>query len=187
MWIRAAYVGVIVVSSSLLAPLFCPILSPGNFLRYQKWIHLEPPTAENQNNGPLPQYFADEFGWEEMVQKVARVYHSLPPEEQARAAIFSNGWGEAAAVDFYGPRYGLPRAISRSNNYWIWGPRDYTGSTVIVLRSSGRGDREHFASVEDMGAVENPYSRRDEWFHIWLCRGPKINLQAVWPQMKRYD
>jgi hypothetical protein len=184
---RAGYVALIVITGALLAPLFCPILSPEHFVRYQKWIGLQPPTAENQNNGPLPQYFADEFGWEDMVRQVARVYHGLPADEQARTAIFSNGWGEAAAVDFYGPKYGLPRAISRHNNYWLWGPGNYTGEIVIVLRSSGRGDREHFASVEDMGMVQHPYSRRDEWFHIWLCRGPKFNLQQVWPQMKLYD
>jgi hypothetical protein len=135
----------------------------------------------------LPQYFADEFGWKEMVEQVARVYNSLPPEERARTAIFSNGWGEAAAVDFFGPKYGLPHAISPHNNYFLWGPGNYTGDTVIVLRSSGRGDREHFQSVEAAGRVEHPYSRRDEWFTIWLCRGPKFNLQQAWPKMKHYD
>ena len=58
---------------------------------------------------------------------------------------------------------------------------------MIILRSDGSGDRRHFASVQDVGIVEHPYSRRDEWFHIFLCRGPKFNLQEVWPAMKLYD
>jgi hypothetical protein len=184
---RVAYATLVIVAGAALAPLSVPILSPEGFLRYQKALRLEPPKAENQNNGPLPQYFADEFGWEEMVREVARIYHGLPAEEQARTAIFSNSWGSAAAVDFYGPRYGLPQAISKHNSYWIWGPGKYDGSTMIILNSDGRGDREHFQTVEAGGRVEHPYSRRDEYYTIWLCRGPKFNLQTVWPRLKSYN
>lgn len=186
-WVRSVYVALVVGVGILLMPFSVPLLSPENFLRYQKAMGFQPPEIEHQQNGPLPQWFADEFGWQEMVEKVAKVYNSLPPEERARTAIFSNGWGEAAAVDFYGPRYGLPQAISKHNSYWIWGPRDYDGSTMIILRSDGRGDREHFKSVEAVGHVEHPYARRDEFFDIFLCRGLKANLQEVWPKLKRFD
>ena len=120
-------------------------------------------------------------------RRLRSVYNSLPPEERARTAIFSNGWGEAAAVDFYGPRYGLPQAISKHNSYWIWGPGNYDGSTVIILRSGGRDDREYFQSVEAVGHVEHPYARRDEYFDILLCRGLKFNLQEAWPRLKKFD
>jgi hypothetical protein len=183
---RIAYGTLVVLVGIALAPFSVPILSPAAYIRYEKAIGLEPPKAENQNNGPLPQYFADEFGWEEMVREVARVYHSLPAEEQARTAIFSNSWGSAAAVDFYGPRYGLPKAISKINDYWVWGPGNYDGSIMIILKSSDRGEREHFASVEAAGRVEHPYSRRDEHYTIWLCRKPKFNLQEIWPKMKTF-
>ncbi|MBZ5502870.1 MAG: glycosyltransferase family 39 protein [Acidobacteriia bacterium] len=186
-WGRTAYVAAIVAVGALLAPICCPILSPESYLRYQAALHIEPPATERQNNGPLPQYFADQFGWEEMVQQVAHVYNSLSPEERARTAIFCNGWGEAAALDFYGPRYGLPRAISNHNNYWYWGPRDYTGDIVIVLGSDGQGDREHFQSVEAAGHVEHPYSRRDEHFTLWLCRRLNQNLRDLWPKLKKFE
>ena len=187
LWTRVGYAVVVVIAGALLAPLVMPLLSPEGYLVYQKKLGIKPASAEHQNNGPLPQYFADEFGWEPMVQQVARVYHSLPPEEQAKTAIFSNGWGEAAAVDFFGPKYGLPKAISPHNQYWIWGPRNYTGEIVIVLHSDGRGDREHFQSVQDMGAIQEPYARRDEWFHIFLCRGLKLDLSDAWSKLKHYD
>jgi hypothetical protein len=183
-----AYTAVAIVGAIAIAPDVVPILPPQKLVRYLRVLHLEDAGAfERQNNGALPQWFADEFGWQEMVAKVAEVYNSLPAEERARTAIFSNGWGEAAAVDFYGPKYGLPRAISKQNSYWIWGPGHYDGRTMIVLRSSGEGDREHFESVEDMGAVGHPFARRDEFFHVWLCRGPKFNLQEAWAGMKLFD
>ncbi len=185
-WVRGTYAALLAVSGMVLAPVALPLLPPQTFLRYQQSLHIGIPKAENQQTGPLPQYFADEFGWEDMVRQTAAVYWSLPPAERARTAIFANDWGEAAAVDFFGPRYGLPRAISPHNNYWFWGPRDYDGSTVIVLGSDGTGDREHFQSVMAAGTVDNPWSREDEHFTIWLCRGLHWDLRALWPQLKQW-
>ena len=186
-WSRGMYVVVVIAVGILLLPFSVPVFSPENYLRYQKLLGVELPAFENQRNGPLPQWYADEFGWPEMVEKVARVYNNLPPEERARTAIFSNGWGEAAAVDFYGPRFGLPLAISKHNSYWIWGPRDYDGSTMIILRSGGRDEPSLFESVESVGRVEHPYARRDEYFDILLCRGLKKNLKDIWPGVKEFD
>jgi len=58
---------------------------------------------------------------------------------------------------------------------------------MIILRSDGRGDREHFQSVQAVGRVEHPYSRRDEWFDIYLCRRLKADLRDVWPKLKVFD
>ena len=185
-WLRPAYVTAFVALSVPLMPMSLPVLSPDRFVSYQQMLGFEPPKAENQDNGPLPQYFADQFGWEDMVRKVAGVYNSLPPDERTRTAIFANGYGEAAAIDFFGPKYGLPKAISNHQNYWLWGPRGYTGETVIVLGSNGRGDREHFASVVEADRADHPYSRRDEHFPILLCRGLNTDLRTVWPSMKKW-
>ncbi|MEN3368949.1 MAG: hypothetical protein V7609_1092 [Verrucomicrobiota bacterium] len=186
-WSRAFYVGLIVVAACFLAPTVAPILPVETYIRYQKAIGLEPPKAENQPTGPLPQYFADEFGWEEMTREVGRVYNELPLEQRATTAIFANSYGQAGAIDFFGKKYGLPKAISNHQNYWYWGPREYTGESVIVLGSDGTGDREHFASVEAVGRTGHPYSRRDEHFEIFLCRGLNTTLQALWPKTKKWN
>ena len=185
-WSRAVYGLLPVVSIIILAPTVSPILSPDDAVAYQKKLGIDPPKAENQRTGPLPQYFADEFGWREMADETARVYKSLSPEEQARTAIFANNYGEAGAIDFFGPRLGLPKSICNHQSYWLWGPRNYDGSIVIVLGSDGSGDREHFQSVDPVGRVEHPYSRRDEHFDIFLCRGFSRDLRQFWPQTKNY-
>ena len=185
-WLRGTYAAVLALSGAVLAPLALPLLPPATFLRYEHAIHISTPKAENQRTGPLPQIFADEFGWEDMVRKTAAVYWSLPPAERAHTTIFANDWGEAAAVDYFGPKYGLPRAISNHNSYWFWGPGNADGSTVIVLGSDGTGDREHFRSVIAAGQVDNPWSREDEHFTIWLCRGLTFNVQQMWPRMKKW-
>lgn len=186
-WSRGLYVGLIVAATCFLAPTVAPILPPETYIAYQKAIGLAPPKAENQPTGPLPQHFADEFGWEEMVREVARLYDELPPEQRAATAIFANSYGQAGAIDFFGKKYGLPKAISNHQSYWLWGPRDYTGESVIVLGSDGSGDREHFARVDAVGRTAHPYSRRDEHYDIFLCRDLNTTLEALWPETKNWN
>jgi hypothetical protein len=186
-WTRAACIAVLVLCTAMLAPIFAPILPVESFIRYQQKLGIEPPKAENEPTGSLPQYFADEFGWEDMVREVARIYNALPPEERAHTAIFANSYGQAGAIDYFGPKYGLPKAISNHQSYWYWGPRDYTGEIVIVLGSDGSGDRKHFKSVEVAGRADNPYSRLDERYNIFLCRGLLWDFKTVWPKLKKWD
>lgn len=170
-----------------LLPLVLPVLPIDTFLRYQSHLPFEVPKTETSFVGEtLPQYYADEFPWPGMVEAVARVYHSLTPEEQKRTAIFGNNYGQAAAVDFFGPQYGLPKAISGHQNYFLWGPRNYTGEIVIVLGDDESGAREHFASVTVAARLNNPYAYRYENQPILLCRGLKWNLQTEWPRVKKW-
>jgi hypothetical protein len=186
-WMRPVYVVPIVISGVLLAPLVMPILPVPRFLAYHRlWRGFTPVRFENQPETPLPQYFADEFGWEEMARQTALAYNALPPVERKQTAIFANDYGQAAAIDYFGPRYSLPAAIGRNESYWLWGPRGYTGSSAIVLGSDGKGDRTHFKTVEAVGQVDNPYSRPDERFTLFLCRGLSPELHALWPRLKSW-
>jgi hypothetical protein len=183
--LRAAYATAIVFSGCALAPLVMPLLPVERFLAYHRlWRGFTPVVFENQPERPLPQYFADEFGWEEMTRRTAQVFDRLSPQERAATAIFANDYGQAAAIDFFGPRYGLPASISKAETFWLWGPRQYDGSVVIVLGSDGRGDREHFRSVAAAGEVDSRYARADERFTIFLCKDIQIPLPVLWPQIK---
>ena len=170
-----------------LLPLVLPVLPVETFLRYQSHLPFEVPKTERSFVGEaLPQYYADEFPWPGLVEAVARVYHSLPPEEQQRAAIYGTNYGQAAAVDFFGPKYGLPKAISGHQNYFLWGPRHYTGDIIILLGEEEREARKHFDSVTVAATLNNPYAYRYENRPILLCRGLKWNLQADWSRVKKW-
>jgi Dolichyl-phosphate-mannose-protein mannosyltransferase len=177
------------VSIGLLLPLVLPVLPVDTYLRYQEHLPFAVPRSEHGHMGTaLPQHYGDEFGWEEMVAATARVYHSLTPEEQAKTAIFANNYGEAGAIDLFGPKYGLPKAISGHQSYFLWGPRNYTGEIVIVLGSSNAdNDRAVFESVEVAAKLNNPYAMRFENRAILLCRGLKWNLQTEWARVKHWD
>jgi 4-amino-4-deoxy-L-arabinose transferase-like glycosyltransferase len=185
-WARAAYVGAMAAMAALIAPTVLPILPPETYIRYAEATHLQQPRIETHALGPLPQLFADQFGWEEMTQLVAGAYNALPPDVRARTGIFGQNYGQAGAIDFFGARYGLPQAISGHQNYFLWGPRGYTGESLIVI--GDRRDRleELFASVEKVGRTDHPYSMPYEHIDIWYCRGIKAPLDQVWPKIKNW-
>ena len=177
----------LIVGVAPVLPLVIPVLPLDAFLRYQSGSLMHgKPTERSFVGTPLPQYYADELPWQEQVAAVARVYHSLSPEEQAKTAIFCDNYGQAAAIDFFGPRYGLPKAISGHQNYFLWGPRNYTGEIVIVEGQSEEDGRKNFTSVEAAATVNVPYAYAYETRPILLCRGLKGNLQTLWPRAKNW-
>jgi hypothetical protein len=170
-----------------LLPLVLPIFSIQNFLSYQSYLPFEVPKTETSFEGAsLPQYYADELPWPGMVAAVATVYNSLTPQEQAKTAIFGNNYGQAAAIDFFGPQYGLPKAISGHQNYFLWGPRNYTGEIVIVLGDEEDDLREECESVTVAAKLDNKYAFHYENRPILLCRGLKWNLQEGWSRVKNW-
>jgi Dolichyl-phosphate-mannose-protein mannosyltransferase len=188
-WARPAYVALLGVTGILLAPIAMPILPPETLVRYTQIVGTSQPQLEHRQSSALPQLFADRFGWPEMAATVANVYNGLSPAEREKTAIFANDYGEAGAIDFYGPALGLPKAISGHLTYWYWGPREYTGETVIVLGERSREDLgKYFTSVEEVGSVANPYAMASQQFQVYLCRGPRgRTLEQVWPELKHWN
>lgn len=124
--------------------------------------------------------FKEEIGWPELVNTVARVYYSLPPNERVRAGILTGNYGEAGAVNLYGPSHGLPGAISVVNSYWLRGYGDPPPETVIVLGVSRKTLEKYFGSCEAVATVTNDYgisNEETEHRDVFVCR----NLREPWP------
>ncbi len=188
LWMKPAYTGVLLVSGAIIAPTAVPILPPEIYLRYTRALGISQPRIENRATNAMPQFFADRFGWPEMAEAVARVYRSLPPEERDRTGIFANDFGQGGAVDFYGPRLGLPKAIGGHLTYWYWGPRDYTGESLIVLGDRREVLEREFEDVQAVAEVGHPYAMQQEHFTVFLCRRPKgWTLATLWPRLKQWN
>jgi hypothetical protein len=187
-WAKPVLALGILIISGIYAPTILPVLSVPSFLAYEHKMGIRQQKFENQPQGVLPQLYADMFGWREIAQTVAAYYRTLSPEEQRKTAIFANNYGEAGAIDFFGPRYGLPKSIGNHQNYWIWGPRQYTGESLIVLGDHNeRNMQTKCASYSVIGSTKHPLSRPDEWSPIYHCRGFKWNLQEIWPDTRHWD
>jgi len=187
-WLRPAYVVLLLVGGAAILPFAKPILPVEKFIAYREALHLAPEKTETMELDKLPQQYVDMFGWPEMAATVAGVYNRLPPEDKAECAIFGQNYGEAAAIDFFGQQYGLPKALSGHQSYYLWGPRNYTGECVIVI-----GDRREvlesvFEHVEQVGATYARYAIPYENNRpVWLCRGFKLgSIQQFWPRVKKW-
>ena len=186
-WARAASAVTLLVFGASGVPFSLPVLSPETYLRYSAFMHFTPPSMVRGEPGPMPPFFADQFGWEEMTQVVAQAWRALPAEERSRTAILAADYGEAGAIDLLGRKYGLPHAISGHQNYYLWGPNGYTGESVLTLGFSRQQLERYFCSIEDAGTVYHPYSMPHEHFTVYHCRDPKQPMAKMWPLLKEWD
>jgi len=187
---RRVALGVIAGTGALTAPLALPILPPGDWASYAHALGASSRMTATQTHdeGVLPQYLADMFGWREMAEKVSAVYNALPPEQRAKAVFFGRNYGEAAAIDVYGPALHGPPAISGHNNYYLWGPRGYDGSVVITVGRNPVQFAKLYQSVERAGAINDPYAVPSETnISIYVLRGLRVPFTKVWPRLKHYD
>ncbi len=183
---RAAVFGLLVAVAVVAMPLSLPVLPVDTLVAYTQRLGL---TGRAGAPPHLVQpVFAEEFGWDRLARDVAGVYFSLPPSVRRGTAIYADTYGDAGALDFFGPRYGLPPAISSQNNYYLWGYRDYEGSTLVAIGAT-RVDllRKYYRNVVLVRTSAEPY----KWIvegpaPIYLCSDPVLPLRRIWPNLRWY-
>lgn len=186
-WLRIALPCVVFALGVAAAPIVLPLLPPEKILPYLDALGIKVSRTETGMKGLLPQHFADEFGWPEMVETVSGVYNSLAPEERSKTAILAGNYGGAGAIDFFGPRYGLPKSISAHQNYYYWGPRQYTGESIILLEWKLE-DAQYWCRSVDQGPKIAPYYGMGwEHYTILICHNLKKPLPEAWPRLKTWD
>jgi len=186
-WIKPVY-AIVLIAGIALAPVTLPILPVETYIRYADALGIAPTTAEAKQLDKLPQFYADMFGWEDKAAAVAKVFHSLSPEDQAKCALFGDNYGRCGAIDFYSKKYGMPKSIGSHNNYWLWGPRNYNGDLVIVLGGDLKSKTDRFESVTIADTVRSAYAMPYENnLAIYVCRHLKMPLKELWPQLKHYE
>ena len=187
LWPKVVLAALVLAAGGVVAPAILPFLPPARLLAYQRRIGAAPPKTEVRHEGPLEQRLGDQFGWEELTADVARIYRSLPREERARTGIFASNYGEAGALNLFGPAYGLPAPICAHQNHFFWGPPRKEPQNLIWLQWSRRGIEERCLSVEQVGNHFHPWGMAEENRPIYLCRGLRRPLKAMWPDLKLWN
>lgn len=186
-WLRVALPAVVFAVGAVAVPLNVPILPVEKVVPYMEALGVKMTRTEVHHGGPLPQHFGDEFGWPEMVAAVANIYNSMPPEERAKTGILAGNYGEAGAIDFFGPRYGLPKSISAHQNYYFWGPRQYTGESLVLLQWNLDSAQRWCQNVQEGPTLDPPYGMGEEHYTILICHALKKPLAEAWPQLKVWN
>jgi hypothetical protein len=192
-WLKRAAVVVVLAGGIIAVPFTLPVLPVEKFIAYEHALGVAPRAEERSTLGVLPQYYADMFGWEELVATVAGVYQRLTPEEQQQCVIYVRNYGEAGAVDFFGKRYRLPPALCGHNNYWLWGPGTRPGDIAIIVgdrRDLGDNlaDLKHFYRDVELAATTScrycmPF---EDGRQLFLCRGMNTTFQRIWSRERSY-
>jgi hypothetical protein len=186
-WIKVALPAVLAILGVIAFPIVLPILPPDRIAPYLQALGIGVSRTETHMSSDLPQHFADEFGWPEMVAQVADVYNKLREDERAKTAILAGNYGSAGAIDFFGPHYGLPQSISAHQNYYYWGYRQYTGESLIMLNWQLDDAQYWCQNVEEGPKVEHPYTMGWEHYTILICHGLKKPMAEAWPHFKVWD
>jgi hypothetical protein len=186
-WPRVFLAGYVAANFLLVAPVTLPMLAPERLLAYQEVIGLQDRKQETNPTGRLAQRFSDQFGWPELAEEVAVVYRSLPEAERARAAIFAANYGEAGAIDRFGPALDLPPAICAHQAMSFWSLPPVEPATVICLGCERETLERCYGSVTLAGVHFHPWGMPYENRPIFLCRGLRTPLRVLWPRLTHWN
>ncbi|MHB1700301.1 MAG: ArnT family glycosyltransferase [Acidobacteriaceae bacterium] len=180
---------ILLITGLIILPLSSPVLRPEAWVRYTTALHLHSSKTETASTGPLPQFYADRFGWQQQVDIVAATFHALAPEEQKRVCIFADNYGEAGAIDFLGRREHahLPPALSGQNSYWSWGTHGCDPNLVIaVIGDTPQEVATKYESVTIVGVRNNPFAMPFERGNIYLLRNRRPSAPFHWADERFY-
>jgi hypothetical protein len=175
-WRRAAALaaGAMVLQALVLLPIGIPLVPESSLARF--------------GLDEFRKDFADTVGWPEFVAQVAEVYQQLSPAERQSTVVLASNYGEAGALDLYGPAHGLPPVLSPHLTYWYWKPAHVEARTVIAVGMDESLMRGLFADVSLVGRVQAVSGVHNEEVGraILLCREPMVPLDDAWPQLRNF-
>jgi hypothetical protein len=191
---RAAAALVLGAFALVTLPLSLPILPPAALVRYAAAFGtVGARAATTSNTGvplAIPQDFADMLGWPQMVAAVARAAARIPADAQQDAVVIAGNYGEAGAVEYYGPRLGLPPVVSPAGSFWYFGPSTRSGTTAIAVGIPLERLRRFYARVTPIERVQH---EAEEWVVpeerdvvVALCEQPIAPIQTVWESLRPY-
>jgi 4-amino-4-deoxy-L-arabinose transferase-like glycosyltransferase len=196
-WLRPMALGVVPLGAAALAPISLPLFSPSLVQAYATALGVVPAIEKNRSSA-LPQWFADRLAWPELVNDVAQAYRALPMGERARTLIFVPSYGEAGALELWGPALGLPPVLSNHNTYFLWSqsflaqhePRGPEAASPILISVGVAPERleRWFERVDSVGTFE--CADCTDWRRhrpIVVARAPRVPLLQLWPELKHFE
>ncbi len=126
-------------------------------------------------------------GWPAFAATVATVYAGLPPADRDRAVLVTRNYGQAGAIDRFGPELGLPKAFSGHNAYFDWGPPPDTGGPVVLVGFDEAFLRTVFADVRQAATIDNGVGvdNDEQGTPVWVAREPRGPWAEIWPSFRR--
>ncbi|MDF1503648.1 glycosyltransferase family 39 protein [Roseisolibacter sp. H3M3-2] len=166
-------------------PVALPMLPPDVTARWAAALGVDAATRTNTGEAlALPQDFADMLGWPQMTRAVGDAFAALPDSARADAAVLAGNYGQAGALEFYGPRVGIPDVISPAGSYWFFGPGDRVGDPLLTVGVPEAALRGRCTRLVPLGVVRHDETRwlvpEERDVPLFLCEQPVPDLRAQW-------
>jgi hypothetical protein len=133
-----------IATLALAAPLVWPILPTPTMVASGDWNAT---------------FYKDEIGWPQLAEQTAQAWRSLPPDQRGQTTLLAANYGEAGALDLYGPADGLPQALSGHLSFQYWRPRRLPDRHALLVGFDA-------TSVRDLCITSRRLSTIDNRWHI---------------------
>ena len=173
-WLRPATAVTLLVQAVALLPIAIPLLPEAAMAR--------------STLASMRTDFAETVGWQDLVTQIGAVYARMPESERSSTVILTNNYGEAGAINTYGPPLGLPTAVSGELTYYYWRPARLDGPVIGVGL-----DADFLSTLFDgcskVATVSNAYGLNNQEFGapIIVCARPKLALDRLWPHLRSFQ
>ncbi len=170
---RALIVAAVVLSLTVL-PVTLPLVPVGD-------LH-------NTSIVKLDYDVGETVGWPAFVQEIARVYAALPEAQRRATVVLGSNYGEAGAVDHYGPADGLPAAYSGHNAFWYWGPPPATATSAIAVGFERRTLAAFCGTLQLAAHLDNHLDVNDDeqGEPVWVCSALRAPWRTIWPTLRHF-
>ncbi|QKV80881.1 glycosyltransferase family 39 protein [Amycolatopsis sp. Hca4] len=144
-------------------------------------------------NGPLlamNKEPGEQVGWPDFAGSVAGVWQRIPDTERDTAVILAGNYGEAGALERYGPELGLPQPYSPHMSYADWGPPPDRLVGPVLLVGRVRPDFPAARLITRCRLVAKHHNAAgvdndEEGVPLSLCE-PARPWSEAWPRLRRY-
>jgi len=173
-WLRPVTAIALVLQAGVLLPIALPIVPEAVMAR--------------STLASIRTDFADTIGWQDLVAEVATVYRDLPAPRRSSAVLLADNYGEAGAINTYGPALRLPTAVSGELTYYYWRPATLDGPVISVGL-----DPAFLATLFDgcaqVATVSNSYGLQNQeaGVPIVVCSASRLPLNELWPHLKSFQ
>ena len=177
---------VITLLNVLTIPMVLPILPIEQMVDYGKVMKEDlgivgPLRWEDGSIRSLRQDYADMHGWEEIPQKVAKIYHNLAPEQQQTCLLFAAHYGQAGVMNFYRKKYNLPETYCFNASFVAWANPNMEITCQIDIDDSKQDSSVSFYNIVLVDSIANPYARDPGY--IYFKSEPRQDLTPLWREL----
>ena len=178
--------GLIGILNLLIIPYALPILQPETNVKYMAYMKEKagvdaPLRWEDGNYYTIRQDYADMLGWQELPEKVAKIYHGLSEDEKSKTMIYGGSYGHAGVLNLWREKYDLPVAMSLSSSFVAWADEDYSFDRQIFIDDRKQSESNFFNNITLMDSIEHPLARDPGY--IYYRTDPKVNVMEAWKEI----